>query len=206
MVNKSWKSINRTIISKYFVNLLTFKVISKQKCHIFTCCYYSSCLIINLTIITWIVISGRDPDHWFSRVSVLRHTGIVDALTEDRWLVVHIPHLHCQRLGGGERGQALVHRTDSQAVETLCLIVQRGREKQEAWKVEEDGLWRWWAREGMIDSRKINFSELWRANYVVEIPLISADISAQRIHRSSSIKIVINSLFLPCKNLTCFFL
>ncbi len=83
-------------------------------------------------MITWILISGRDPDHCFSRVSVLRHTGIVEALTEDRRLVVHVPHLHCQSLGGGERGQAVVHCTHGQAVETLSLIIQRGREKQQA--------------------------------------------------------------------------
>lgn len=85
-----------------------------------------------LIIFTWILISGRDPDHRFSGVSVLRNAGVVAALTEDRGLVVYIPHLHRQSLGGGERGQAVVHGTDAHTVETLRLIVQRGWEKQEA--------------------------------------------------------------------------
>lgn len=67
-------------------------------------------------IITWIRIGGRHPDHWLPGVSVLRHTGVVDALTEDRRLVVHVADLHRQSLGGGERGQAVVHSTDGQTV------------------------------------------------------------------------------------------
>lgn len=85
-----------------------------------------------LITVTWVHVSGRDPNHWLSRVSVLGHSGVVDALSEDRRLVVHVPHLHCESLGGGERRQAVVHCTDSETVETLGLIVQRGREKQEA--------------------------------------------------------------------------
>lgn len=120
-------------------------------------------------IITWILISGRDPDHWFSRVSVLCHSGGVNGLTKHRRLVIHIPDLHCQSLGGGEWGQALVQRTDGQTVETFCLIIQRGSEKQEAWKRRKE------IKEELIFTFKSEMFDVW-------IHCESADVHMSDIH------------------------
>ena len=97
-------------------------------------CYNIQTALHLFLSVTRVLVCGRHPDHWFSGVSVLRHTGIVDALTEDGRLVVHVPHLHRQGLGGGELWKALVHGPDRQVVEALGLIVQRSREKQKTWR------------------------------------------------------------------------
>ena len=62
----------------------------------------------------------------FSRLSVLRHAGIVDALLELGGLVVDVAHRHREGLGGGERRVALVRGQHAQSVHTPALIVQRG--------------------------------------------------------------------------------